>query len=36
VAQTQARYDEVADWYEQWIGEAPPLIAARPAARRGR
>jgi SAM-dependent methyltransferase len=28
VAQTQARYDEFAEWYEQWIGAAPPLIAA--------
>jgi SAM-dependent methyltransferase len=27
VAQTQARYDEFAEWYEQWIGDAPPLIA---------
>lgn len=26
--QTQARYDEFAEWYEQWIGDAPPLIAA--------
>jgi 2-polyprenyl-3-methyl-5-hydroxy-6-metoxy-1,4-benzoquinol methylase len=24
----QARYDEIAGWYEQWIGGAPPLIAA--------
>ena len=23
-----ARYDEFAEWYEQWIGDAPPLIAA--------
>jgi 2-polyprenyl-3-methyl-5-hydroxy-6-metoxy-1,4-benzoquinol methylase len=28
VSQTQARYDEIAEWYEQWIGDAPPLIAA--------
>jgi len=28
VAQAQARYDEFAEWYEQWIGGAPPLIAA--------
>jgi len=28
VAQTLARYDEFAEWYEQWIGDAPPLIAA--------
>jgi SAM-dependent methyltransferase len=29
VAQTLARYDEHAEWYEQWIGDAPPLIAAQ-------
>ena len=23
-----ARYDEFAEWYEQWVGDAPPLIAA--------
>jgi SAM-dependent methyltransferase len=23
-----ARYDEFAEWYEQWIGDAQPLIAA--------
>jgi len=28
VARPVARYDEFAEWYEQWIGEAPPLIAA--------
>ena len=28
MARAVARYDEFADWYEQWIGEAPPLIAA--------
>jgi SAM-dependent methyltransferase len=28
VVQTQARYDEFAEWYEQWVGSAPPLIAA--------
>jgi SAM-dependent methyltransferase len=28
VAQTQARYDQFAGWYQQWIGDAPPLIAA--------
>jgi SAM-dependent methyltransferase len=28
VAPTLTRYDEFADWYEQWIGDAPPLIAA--------
>jgi 2-polyprenyl-3-methyl-5-hydroxy-6-metoxy-1,4-benzoquinol methylase len=29
VAQAPVRYDEFADWYEQWIGDAPPLIAAQ-------
>jgi SAM-dependent methyltransferase len=24
-----ARYDEFADWYEQWAGDGPPLIAAQ-------
>jgi 2-polyprenyl-3-methyl-5-hydroxy-6-metoxy-1,4-benzoquinol methylase len=24
-----ARYDEFAEWYERWIGDAPPLIAAQ-------
>jgi hypothetical protein len=28
VAQALVRYDEFAEWYEQWIGDAPPLIAA--------
>jgi SAM-dependent methyltransferase len=28
VAPTQARYDQIAEWYEQWIGDAEPLIAA--------
>lgn len=28
MAQAQARYDEFAEWYEQWIGDAPPLIAS--------
>ena len=28
MAPTQARYDQFAEWYEQWIGEALPLIAA--------
>jgi SAM-dependent methyltransferase len=28
VAPTLARYDEFADWYEEWIGDKPPLIAA--------
>ncbi len=28
MARVVARYDEFADWYEQWIGDAPPLIAA--------
>jgi SAM-dependent methyltransferase len=23
-----ARYDEFSEWYEQWIGDAPPLIAS--------
>ena len=27
---TMARYDEFADWYEQWAGDAPGLIAAHP------
>jgi SAM-dependent methyltransferase len=30
VAQALARYDEFAEWYQQWIGDAPPLIAAHP------
>jgi SAM-dependent methyltransferase len=25
---TQARYDEFAEWYEQWIGDKPPLVTA--------
>jgi SAM-dependent methyltransferase len=28
VAQELARYDEFAEWYEEWIGDKPPLIAA--------
>ena len=28
MAQALARYDEYAEWYEQWIGDRPPLIAA--------
>jgi len=28
VAEALARYDELAEWYEQWIGDGPPLIAA--------
>jgi len=24
-----ARYDEFAEWYEQWVGDGPPLIAAQ-------
>ena len=28
MAQTQARYDEFAEWYEQWISHAP-LIATQ-------
>lgn len=27
---TRARYDEFTEWYEQWIGDALPLIAAHP------
>jgi 2-polyprenyl-3-methyl-5-hydroxy-6-metoxy-1,4-benzoquinol methylase len=30
VARALARYDEFAEWYERWIGDAPPLIAAQP------
>jgi hypothetical protein len=30
VAQAAARYDEFAEWYEEWIGDATPLIAAQP------
>jgi SAM-dependent methyltransferase len=29
VAQVLARYDGFAEWYEQWIGDARPLIAAQ-------
>jgi SAM-dependent methyltransferase len=29
VARAPARYDEFAEWYERWIGDAPPLIAAQ-------
>lgn len=29
-AQDQARYDEFADWYEQWIADVPPLLAVHP------
>ena len=29
MAQTQARYDEFAEWYEQWISDKQPLIAAQ-------
>ena len=29
MARALARYDEFAEWYEQWIGSAPPLIAAQ-------
>jgi SAM-dependent methyltransferase len=29
MAQALARYDEFAEWYEQWIGGVPPLIAAQ-------
>jgi hypothetical protein len=27
--QMRARYDEFAEWYEQWSGDMPPLIAAQ-------
>jgi SAM-dependent methyltransferase len=30
VAQAVARYDGFAEWYAQWIGDKPPLIAAHP------
>jgi 2-polyprenyl-3-methyl-5-hydroxy-6-metoxy-1,4-benzoquinol methylase len=26
VTHAVARYDEFAEWYEQWIGDSPPLI----------
>src|SRR5580692_6046742 len=29
MTQAQARYDEFAEWYEQWSGDRPPLIAAQ-------
>ena len=29
MARAPARYDEFAEWYERWIGDAPPLIAAQ-------
>jgi SAM-dependent methyltransferase len=29
VARAPARYDEFAEWYERWIGDAPPLISAQ-------
>jgi SAM-dependent methyltransferase len=28
VEPAQVRYDQFAEWYEQWIGDGPPLIAA--------
>jgi len=28
MAQAVARYDEFAEWYEQWTGDGPPLLAA--------
>jgi 2-polyprenyl-3-methyl-5-hydroxy-6-metoxy-1,4-benzoquinol methylase len=28
VTQALVRYDEFAEWYEQWIGDRPPLIVA--------
>lgn len=27
MTQAQARYDEIAAWYEQWSSDMPPLIA---------
>ena len=30
MAPALARYDEFAEWYQQWIGDGPPLIAAQP------
>jgi SAM-dependent methyltransferase len=27
VTPPQARYDQFAEWYEQWVGDAPPVIA---------
>ncbi len=29
MAEAPARYDEFAEWYEQWVGGGPPLIAAQ-------
>ena len=29
MTQAQARYDEFAEWYEQWSSDVPPLIAAQ-------
>jgi ubiquinone/menaquinone biosynthesis C-methylase UbiE len=29
MTQAQARYDEFAEWYEQWSSEMRPLIAAQ-------
>ena len=29
MTQTQARYDDLAEWYEQWSRGMPPLIAAQ-------
>lgn len=31
MAQTLVRYDEFAEWYEQWIGDGPALIATHSA-----
>jgi len=28
MAQAVARYDEFAEWFEQWVGDGPPLLAA--------
>ena len=30
MSQAPARYDEFADWYDEWVGDKPPLIAACP------
>jgi len=29
VTQRQVRYDDFAEWYERWIGDAPPQLAAQ-------
>jgi len=30
MAQALARYDGFAEWYQQWVGDTVPLIAAQP------